>query len=321
VSKKDDANKIEKDGDCETHPSWGLVGLYRTSGGGKRRLFGSALSDHQHTMHLRVARAERKHDLGSDRTYARREIIDIEMSAAQFAEMITTPNVGSGVPCTIRYVEQERIPDPPVDDDQEVDRIKGAFKDDMKTLAAKLLALTELVEDTLDKKSIGVKDKDAIRNRIAMIVQEVSSNMPFMLSQFAAATDKVKAAAKAEVEAFMTTAVQRAGLKAIEEQGLDALPDDMRPPRALPEAEDVVPDWDRFTSLGKKDRPSWRRQIKAEGETFASGAQTVAQLRKLVDKYTTLMYVDDEPSTRGDAQFRVASLEYALRLRAKVDES
>jgi len=58
-----------------------------------------------------------------------------DLSAAQFAELLTTMNVGSGVPCT-RYIEGKRIQDPP-DMKLEVEKVQDSFKQDMKDLAEK----------------------------------------------------------------------------------------------------------------------------------------------------------------------------------------
>lgn len=221
----------------ETHPSYGMIGIYRTSGGGKRRLFGSSIADHQHTIHIRLVQAERRHGLGRDWYYGHNLLVDVELSAMQFAEFVTTPNSGNGVPCTIRYLPGKEIPNPPQNVQVEADKVQQSFKQDMKAIGKKLEDLITKVNDTLDKKNIGVKDRDAIRQDVAMLAQKITSDLPFMLSQFTEATQKITSTAKAEIEAFMTNAVLRAGFEAIAEKGAEALPEDMRPDPvpALPE--------------------------------------------------------------------------------------
>ena len=52
---------------------------------------------------------------------------------------------------------------------------------------------------------------------------QIRSNVPFVLESFQEATEKVVTHAKAEVEAFTTTRVMAAGVKAI--QGQNELPE------------------------------------------------------------------------------------------------
>lgn len=240
---KDDENlatlTVERDEEVERHPSYGMIGIYRTTGGGKRRLFGSSIADHQHTIHIRLVQAERRHGLGRDWYYGSKQLVDIELSAMQFAEFVTTPNTGNGVPCTIRYLPGKDLPSPPDNVKIEVDKVQDSFKKDIKNIEKKLENLATKVNDTLDKKNLGVKDRDSIRTDIAMLIQKITSDLPFMVGQFAEATEKITNTAKAEIEAFTTNAVLRAGLAAIAEKGVEALPEDMRPAQALPPGDPV----------------------------------------------------------------------------------
>lgn len=294
----------------ETHPSWGMVGIYRTQGGGKRQLFGSVLSDHHSTVHLRICRGERKHDLGRDWFSGREEIIDVELSAAQFAEFITTPNVGSGVPCTIRSLNRAQVePAPPAK--IEADRVQDYFRDTMQDIKKRMNDLVTNVNDTLDKKTLSVKDKDSIRKDIAMLFQRLTSDLPFVSEQFQEAADKVVSATKAEVDAFMTGAIHRAGLETIAKTGIPGV---AVPQKALPEAvEDVpvVPDWGCYRSLSS----GHEAEIKKLGLAMANGKQTENQLLEYLGEHARWMNVDDNPGLRGESCIKVAATDYALRLR------
>ena len=76
-----------------THPSYGMVQFSRVTGG-NCRLFGSALEGHNHRIELRIFEAEMHidHDLHMERPYGKGQIIEVALSAAQFAELLTTMN-------------------------------------------------------------------------------------------------------------------------------------------------------------------------------------------------------------------------------------
>jgi hypothetical protein len=233
----------------EEHPSWGMVEFSRVEHGGTCRLFGSNLTNHGTTIMLRVWQAHRKHDLGQDWIHGgSRELIEVEMSAAQFAGLLTTMNIGNGVPCTIRHVQGEQRPEVPPDPG-EMGRIRAAFRreiegDDSERsghggLTTRLRDLMDEAKKVLSKDgTVKVSERKALLDRLEMLEQEIRANMPFMLKQFERATEKVATAAKAEVDAFITHAATRLGMERLRELATGggglALPDDRTP--ALPGA-------------------------------------------------------------------------------------
>lgn len=203
------------------HPSYGLVQFSRcqvSSGPGRgMRLFGSALADHHTLMRLQIRPAKLQHDLQQDRVFTdgTMPLIEIDMSAAQFAELITTANYGSGVPCTIRYANGERVDEPP-DLDTEAERIRGNFKDTLAEYVAKADRYRKDIEALTEK--LPAKTKQQIKVALDVITHQLSDNVPFVVDQFNAATDRITSAAKAEVESFTLHAVTSAGIAALSEQ-------------------------------------------------------------------------------------------------------
>jgi len=148
-------------------------------------------------------------------------ITEVELSAGQFAELITTMNVSDGVPCTIRYANGAPIPDIPVQK-MEVERLRESFEKDMKKVGKKLRTFMDSAQETLAKKNLTKDDREQLMSQLRMFVQEMESNVPYALTSFEEATDKVMTHAKAEMDAFMTTAVMNAGLKSLSTQGSEA---------------------------------------------------------------------------------------------------
>ena len=89
----------------EKHKSWGMVGFYHNFGSG-RELFGSDVTNHN-TIRLTVKHAIKHRELGRDWTMGDDIICEVELSALQFAELLTNMNMGDGVPCTIKYTRED----------------------------------------------------------------------------------------------------------------------------------------------------------------------------------------------------------------------
>lgn len=205
------------------HPSYGILHIARTSGGGSSavRLFGSPLATHYGTIRLSISKGRWIHGLHHDRYYGMgKDFIEIEMSAAQFADAITSLNIGSGTPCTIRYVSGERVPSPP-DYPTEAEHIRDDFENSLNTFATKAHQYRKRIEGLTSK--LSAKAKEEIRIALDVIEQQLTSNVPFVVKQFQEATTRVTSAAKAEVEAFVTGAVRAAGLQSIAEGRLPSL--------------------------------------------------------------------------------------------------
>ena len=206
------------EGPKETHPSYGMIGFYRTQGGGKRRLFGSAIRDHHTTIFMRVTRGEVQHDLSRDWYYGESQsLMEVELSAHQFAELLTSMNMGSGVPCTIRRIDGKRIEDPPFRE-VEVEQISIAFQERLQEKTAGFIKhLREIQQKLMAPGPLKATEKKELANVLASIQQEFQSNIPFAVTSYEEAADKIKVAAKAEVDAFLTHVVQKAGLKTLQE--------------------------------------------------------------------------------------------------------
>lgn len=204
------------------HPSYGILHISRTSGGTSAiRLFGSPLATHYGTIRLTISKGKWIHSLNHDRYFGmNKDFIEIEMSAAQFADAITSLNLGSGTPCTIRYVDGERIPDPP-DHATEAEHIRDNFENTLDKYKAKAHTYRKRIEELTGKLSQKVRNE--IRIALDVMEDQLGSNIPFVVKQFQEATTRISTSAKAEVEAFVTGVVRAAGLQSIAEGRLPSL--------------------------------------------------------------------------------------------------
>ena len=81
-------------GKCTTHPAYGMLSFSRRSGG-KQSLFGSSI-EHKDVIAMTLRHGEVTRNLSSDWYHGTEVIAEVEMSYAQFAEAITSMNMGSG---------------------------------------------------------------------------------------------------------------------------------------------------------------------------------------------------------------------------------
>lgn len=200
-----------------SHPAFGQVLLSRIQSSGNKRLYGSAIGYHPHSITLSIRRSDRIHNLSRDWHFGRGELIEVELSASQFAEMLTRMNMGEGVPCTIRRYNKKMIPHIPYEDKVESERICDGFRHDLKEQLIEIREATEQLDEILAKKSINKGDRENIR-RISYIVERfLIDHAPFMVDSFNEATDKVTIQAKKEVESFVHMVAERTGFEAIKQ--------------------------------------------------------------------------------------------------------
>lgn len=223
----------------ESHPSYGMIRVGRTHGSGGRRLFGSPI-ENATLITLEICEGVVNRDLARDWYHARGRLIEVAMSPAQFAELITNMNVGDGVPCTLEYVLGKRRPDCPQRHQRE--EIVDEFKSEMKNLAARVKERTEAalaILDNKDKKTLTVADRSTIRAALDAVARSLTDSVPFIHSQFDEAMDKTVNAAKAELSAAAMTIAHSMGLEQMQARFANSVEGSDTPP-ALPPAGGVV---------------------------------------------------------------------------------
>jgi len=210
----------------EKHESYGALEISRCQRP-STALFGSSIL-HENTVRLRITEAELKRDLHTDRVYPshlRKETyVDVEMSYTQFAEAITSLNIGGGIPVTVRYANGRTMEPCPYTSKDE--QFRAEFSDDLKELAATVNGAVKRAEALFDsKKPLNRAEKDELLSMLKSLSVAVYSNIPFVRDSFAEQMDKTVLEAKGNIEGFIQnrmTAIANAAIA----QNLDALDDD-----------------------------------------------------------------------------------------------
>jgi len=212
----------------ETHPAFGQILVSKRQHGGNCRLYGTPLDFHPTTVCITVKRSERIHGLSYDRYHGRLrdQLIEVEMSAAQFTEMLMGMNEGDGIPCTIRSTETEpMVPGIPDHDMNEVERIEEQFTAEVGELSAKVDEMENRARDILSQPRLKKADRQELLGIIGRITQFYGSHSPFVMKQFREAVQKGVNVAKRELDAFIGVVAAETGLEALRKL---SVPDQIR---------------------------------------------------------------------------------------------
>jgi hypothetical protein len=199
------------------HPAWGMVQVSRVSG--LVDLFGSALQ-HHHFVRLSIGSARKVvSDSGEDRHSGsiRGEIVEVLLSEAQWAQLLSSMNMGGGVPCTLNYISGERLPEMPPS--AMVDQYHDAAKQQTQEIGQELLDLQKAIAERFaDKKPLTIKEKEDLLGRVNSTVRALVDRLPFIQSMMQEALEKQVAAAKTEIDSFLQFKAQLLGFQQITEK-------------------------------------------------------------------------------------------------------
>ena len=125
------------------------------------------------------------------------------MSYSQFAEAITSMNMGSGVPVTIRYLRDVgNIEACPFTDKRK--QFENEFKTNLNKANSEAQELISSVETLLkEKKTLTKADKEEMLSKLISISRNIEENNNYLYRQFNEQMDRTTAEAKGEIEAFM----------------------------------------------------------------------------------------------------------------------
>jgi hypothetical protein len=196
-------------GDYYKHPTFGMISICRTQGQGTP-LFGSSIL-HNHTIRITISHAELCRNLNNDHYFDRERIVEFEMSSTQFADAITSLNVGCGTPVTLRWLPNNPLlykMETPYQN--KVAQFNEEFQQDINNISKNFDDVIKLAEETHAQKRL-------IRE-IELLKQGFKNNLPFVNKQFSEQMEQTIKEAKGEVEAFVTKTVQNYGIEAIRKQ-------------------------------------------------------------------------------------------------------
>ena len=213
-AKMDERAELLGEWEPETHPSYGFVQVSRVSG--HTSLFGSPFK-HQHYMTLSIGRSTRQRSHGRDWHFggARGGLVEVALSEAQWAHMVSSVGMGGGVPCTLQYVGSKAMESCP--EQMEVERFHDDIEKDAKHAMKFMEDAMAQMRALIDDKAPSKEKRKAVLEAMSTAQRKMNDSAPFMVKQLAEHMDKVVLAAKTEVESYVHQTIVESGIQKLAE--------------------------------------------------------------------------------------------------------
>lgn len=195
-----------------THPSFGMLRFSRIHGK-SGYLFGTEIQSDNY-IQLELSLGEMQRDLSNDWFYDRESMFRIKMSPNQFSELITTLNVGAGVPVTIQDVLGNEV-EQCTNVESKKTYTHTQFRQRMAEFIVEINNKSKEAERIIDKKTLSKDDRETLKRFYQRMAQEVKSNIPFFAECFQEVMDKIVLDAKSEIDSALLHSVISAGIEAL----------------------------------------------------------------------------------------------------------
>lgn len=194
-----------------SHPAFGQITISRVSSSHGQNLYGADFK-HSHFLELTIVESELVRDLSYDRHSPGRQLIQVSMTEAQWATFVSSPNTGGGTPCTLERIYGKGVPAIPARRQEDV--AKSEVKEQVASLVKSIDKAIAEVGGVIGQSLSNVK-RDKIMDHLHALRATVSAGIPWVAQQFDEHMETTVEHAKVEVNAYMQSAIQRAGLQAI----------------------------------------------------------------------------------------------------------
>ena len=153
-------------------------------------------------------------DLSTDWHFAQDTLLEVYLSKTQFAELLTSMNVGDGVPSTLVSFNGEHFELPNLP--SKAEQFKSEIKKDLDDVLADLKKSYALVKQSIDEnKPMTKKGLREMEGLLKSFEDLASSHLPFVMDQFSKHMSKVVQEAKASVDAFVEKTYIDSGIEAL----------------------------------------------------------------------------------------------------------
>lgn len=201
------------------HPSYAMASFSRVSSGRNYKFFGSDV-DCRNWIELEIKkgceyfRNEEKYP--SSIFEEGGSYIRVAFTPTQFAELLTSMNIGEGVPCTLKRINGSDVEEIPEDfSDNALDYQKKYFNEHIEKFSNEVKSMEHDVNELLKKKTLSKVDKEKIMRIFGYVSSNINSNIPFFMDVFKETTDKIVTHAKGEIDATLQHCLVKTGMKAL----------------------------------------------------------------------------------------------------------
>lgn len=188
------------------HPSFAQIQVSRING--HKVLYNSDFNSNNYIA-LRIRKSEMIRDLSHDWHHEREQYIEVAMSEAQWATLVSSLN-STAIPCTLTYLMGEcidRLPEP-------TNRMNQFGSELSKHLGKAVEQLTE-ISKTISSLGLSKVKTQSLLSMLSSTQANIMSNAQFVEKSFNEHMENQVEKAKCETNAYLYHVVQRAGLDAL----------------------------------------------------------------------------------------------------------
>jgi hypothetical protein len=175
------------------HPAFGQVTAHRFSSTGTV-CYGSSV-EHHTGIRLRIHESTQYRALAQDRQHAGRAIVEVVLTEAQWATLVSSLNHGDGVPCTLCLRPTGPLKVLPGIGESYLTRQRTAHADDLRSML-------KTHTDRLRAAAAKVTTK-TLHRELSLIADALDGAAPFVADKFVAHTETLVEEAKQDIEGYL----------------------------------------------------------------------------------------------------------------------
>lgn len=185
----------------EVHPAFGMIQANRVSQGPTGAVLFDSDVQHHHYVTLKIMGATRKRDLHRDWIHESGQYIEVAMSEAQWAGLISSMNT-TGTPCTLRWLRGEgQVPG--LSMGSRLDK----SHEEVRTAADDAMAKVKEARDTYEAHKTAKNLRD-----LHYAIENLPSTLEFAAKSLSEHAETVVQKTRADMEAMVYAAAEQAGV-------------------------------------------------------------------------------------------------------------
>lgn len=196
-----------------SHESFGMARISHIQG--RCKTFGSELESSS-LVELTISNCEVTQSLGTNWYHDTDDIVQVRMSAVQYAELISNPN-SQGTPCTITHSEKHgRILEKHID--TKTQYVESKIEKTVNELHKNVATLQKDMNAILDRKGTFKKsDREDIKKLFHNSLLKINNNLPFYEKCMKENIEELKSEARADINCHIQHAINETGLAALKD--------------------------------------------------------------------------------------------------------
>jgi hypothetical protein len=210
------AKKNEDGSRTLTHPSYGMISITSETLDDAIPLFGQE-TNVRDIVTLQVSSASVLQNMGDNFYQNEEKLIEVQMSALQYAQMLTNHNSSDGAHCTI--IETKKLGKINfVACPTQTEYIEDDLIDTFEKIKAGKDAMLDTVTECLSKTgAVSKADRDALNDVIFQYTRKIYDHLPYGAKCFSESVDKQVAESKATIDLHMQNKISQIALNNIAE--------------------------------------------------------------------------------------------------------